>query len=312
MFINKDIVIKLIIPIILFGLILGFGPLVYRNIIKNNKENLPSFVRSWIEARDSRQEPSPIVYKDELNLRVIEGWTLNDISKYISDKGFNEKEFEAISGTAKIDYRNQEDKELPFDYSEQFSFLQSKPTYYGLEGFLFPDTYRVYTDASSEDLVLKMLRNFDSKLSQKMRDEIERQDKSIYEIIIMASLIEKEAPIDYNDPENTDARIVSDIFWSRLDIGQALQSDATLWYWFNDNNPAHSASELDVDTPYNSYKYAGLPPTPICNPGLKAIEAAIYPIDTSYNYFLTNLDGENIYYATTYQEHLNNKYKYLK
>jgi UPF0755 protein len=157
-----------------------------------------------------------------------------------------------------------------------------------------------------------MLENFDRKLTSELREEIERQGKSIYDVIIMASLIEKEAPINYNDPENRDARIVSDIFWGRLEIGQALESDATLSYWFGDTNPAHSGEELAVGTPYNSYKYRGLPPTPICNPGIKAIEAAIYPIDTDYNYFLTSLDGENIYYARTYKEHLDNKYKYLK
>src|SRR5680860_215887 len=312
MLINKDIVIKLVIPIILFSLIVIFGPFIYRNIIKNNKESLPTFVRNWSEKRDSRIEPSEVVYKDELSLRIIEGWTIKDISEYIASEGLNEVDFNDIVGTPKVDYRKQEDNELPADYLKEFSFLESKPSYYGLEGFLFPDTYRVYSDASSGDLVLKMLENFDSKLSLELRDEIKKQGKSIYDVIIMASLIEKEAPINYSDSENKDARIVSDIFWQRLKIGQALQSDATLSYWFNDNNPVHSGGELDADTPYNSYKYTGLPPTPISNPSLRAIEAAIYPIDTNYNYFLTSLDGENIYYASTYQEHLNNKYKYLK
>ena len=97
-----------------------------------------------------------------------------------------------------------------------------------------------------------------------------------------------------------------------MKIGQALQSDATLSYLLDDNNPAHSGQDLKIDSPYNSYKYPGLPPTPICNPGIKAIEAAIYPIETDYNYFLTTLDGSAIYYARTYAEHLQNKYKYLK
>src|SRR5680860_26662 len=139
MSINKDIVIKLVIPIILFSLIVIFGPFIYRNIIKNNKESLPTFVRNWIEKRDSRIEPSSIVYKDELSLRIIEGWTIKDISQYIASQGLNEVDFNSIVGMPKIDYRKQEDKELPTDYSEQFNFLESKPSYYGLEGFLFPD-----------------------------------------------------------------------------------------------------------------------------------------------------------------------------
>jgi UPF0755 protein len=127
----------------------------------------------------------------------------------------------------------------------------------------------------------------------------------------MDSLIEKEAPINYTDPENRDARIVSDIFWGRLKTNQALQSDATLSYLLSDNNSSHSGSDLEIDSPYNSYKYKGLPPTPICNPGLKALEAAIYPIKTNYNYFLTGSDGK-IYYAATFAEHKENKAKYLK
>jgi UPF0755 protein len=141
-----------------------------------------------------------------------------------------------------------------------------------------------------------------------MRSDIKAQGKTLSDIIIMASLIEKEAPFNGN---NNDARIVASIFWNRLEIGQALQSDATLSYIFRDNKAAHSGEELDNPSLYNTYKYRNLPPGPICNPGLLAIEAAIYPAQTDYNYFLTDLEG-NIYYAKTYDQHLQNKYKYLK
>lgn len=256
---------------------------------------------------------SQIILKPEFTVKTLEGWTLNNINNYLTTIGsWGLEDLEKVTGQAKIDYRNRSDLVLPPDYVEQFSFLQDKPKYYGLEGFLFPDTYRVFTDASAQDVIIKMLDNFDKKLTAEMRAEIARQGKTIYEIVIMASLIEKEAPIDYNDPDNRNAKIVSDIFWGRLKTNQALQSDATLSYLLNDSNPAHSGEDLKIDSPYNSYKYRGLPPTPICNPGIKAIEAAIYPIKTDYNYFLTSLDGKNIYYAKTYQEHLQNKYKYLK
>jgi UPF0755 protein len=300
----------LIIAVAVIVLTIVFGRFIYHQIIRPNKEIFPEFITKIIETRESRQAPSPIVYKEEKTLKILEGWTLNDIAAYLGNAGWQMEEFNNIAGEAKIDYREASDT-LP-DFSDKFSFLQDKPKYFGLEGFLFPDTYRVFADASTEEVIVKMLENFDRKLTSELREEIERQGKSIYDVIIMASLIEKEAPINYNDPENRDARIVSDIFWGRLEIGQALESDATLSYWFGDTNPAHSGEELAVDTPYNSYKYRGLPPTPICNPGIKAIEAAIYPIDTDYNYFLTSLDGENIYYARTYKEHLDNKYKYLK
>ena len=285
----------------------------YRSLIKPNKDIFPGFITKLIEARDNRQAPVPVVYKEEKTLKILEGWDLNDISSYLeSQSAISRLDLEKITGRSKIDYRAEAELVLPPDFSENFSFLKDKPAHYSLEGFLFPDTYRVFADASAEDVIFKMLSNFDRQLTTEMRAEIARQGKTIYEVLIMASLIEKEAPIDYSDPENRDARIVSDIFWGRLKIGQALQSDATLSYLLDDNNPAHSAKDLEIDSPYNSYKYPGLPPTPICNPGIKAIEAAIYPIATNYNYFLTSLDGDNIYYARTYEEHLQNKYKYLK
>jgi len=282
-------------------------------LLKNNKDKLPKSLKVLIEKRDARRVSDEMIYKEEQVVRVIEGWTLRDVSNHLEEiNNWPKEEFFKIAGEPLQDYRQLDEAKWPLDFSERFDFLKDKPAHYGLEGFLFPDTYRVFKDANVQDVIIRMLENFDRKLTAEMRNEISRQGKTIYEIIIMASLIEKEAPINYNDPENKDARLVAGVFYNRLKIGQALQSDATLSYLFNDKKPAHSGSELTVDSPYNSYKYRGLPPTPICNPGLKAIEAAIYPAETNYNYFLTSLDGKNIYYARTYQEHLNNKYKYLK
>ncbi len=252
------------------------------------------------------------MYKPENTIQIIEGWTNRGISQYFELEGmWQSEELLEIVGLPQIDYRNVEEGVPPLkDYSDQFSFLEDKPDYYGLEGYLFPDTYRIYTDATIEDVVIKMLENFDKKLTSEMRADIKKQGKTIYEIITMASIVEKEAPISQGD--DNDARIVSGIFWDRLKIGQALQSDATLSYIFGDNKPQHQGEELEVDSLYNTYKYPGLPPGPICNPGILAIKAAIYPIKTNYNYFLTPKDSQEVVYARTYDEHLQNKYKYLK
>ncbi|MCX6798059.1 MAG: endolytic transglycosylase MltG [Candidatus Falkowbacteria bacterium] len=145
-----------------------------------------------------------------------------------------------------------------------------------------------------------------------MRSNLKFQGRTIYQAVIMASIIEKEAPFNPNDKDNRDARIISGIFWNRLKINQALQSDATLSYFLDDKKPQHSGQELATDSPYNTYKYPGLPPTPICNPGLLALEAAIYPIETDYNYFLTPTGSRQVIFAKTYEEHLANKAKYLK
>jgi len=219
---------------------------------------------------------------------------------------FQSEELLELVGFPKIDYRYNKDMERPKDYSDKLSLLKDKPKYYSLEGYLFPDTYIIYNDASLEDIVLKMLHNFDSKLTSKMREDIKKQEKTIYEIITMASVIEKEV----RDPE--EMKIVSGIFWKRIDVWQPLQSCASLAYILGINKPVYSIEDTKIESPYNTYQNYGLPPGPICNPGLAAIEAAIYPKETEYNYFLSKKENGETVFSRTIEEHNLNKAKYLK
>lgn len=256
---------------------------------------------------------APIIYRPEDTIQILEGWTSRDIGQYFESQGrYQSEEFLEVAGFPRVDYRENEDMPAPPDYSKKFSFLEDKPKYYGLEGYLFPDTYRIYATSTVTEVIEKLLENFDKKLTSELRAEIKKQGKTIYEIVTMASIIEKEAPFDYQTGDDRDARLISGIFWNRLKIGQALQSDATLSYIFSDRKTQHSGVELEVDSPYNTYKYRGLPPGPICNPGLWAIKAAIYPLKSNYNYFLTPLASTSVFYAASYEDHLRNKYKYLK
>lgn len=276
----------------------------------SNDKNLSPAVAAFLK-RLNRQEPTPLL-KPEDTIRILEGWTSRDIGQYFEENGrWQSEEFLEVAGFPQVDYRD--NKKLPPipDFSLNYSFLADKPEYYGLEGYLFPDTYRVYASSTVTEVIEKMLANFDQKLTPKMRDDIKAQGKTIYDIVTLASIVEKEAPLNYRSGENRDARIIAGIFLNRLRIGQALQSDATLSYIYSDNKAAHSGEELEAGSPYNTYKYKGLPPGPICNPGILAIEAAIYPIKTDYNYFLTTDNGD-VVYARTYDDHLKNKYKYLK
>ena len=262
--------------------------------------------------KNEKSEPV-IIYQAEETIKILEGWMNADINNYLQEKNFSgweEDEFLKTVGERRI-YDPEEAQNFSRNWATEFDFLLSKPENLSLEGYLFPDTYRVFASSSPEEIVDRLLRNFDLKLSKEMRAEIKRQGKTIHEIITMASIIEKEAPI-FLQNNSEDAKIISGIFWNRLRIGMALQADSTLSYIFEDKKPAHSGEELKIDSPYNSYLYRGLPPGPISNPGLIAIEAAIYPTKTDYFYFLTPLDGSRVYYAKSYQEHLNNKYKYLK
>lgn len=175
-----------------------------------------------------------------------------------------------------------------------------------LQGYLFPDTYLFYKDASASQIVGKMLNNFKIQIDQDLLLEIEGQGKTLYDVLIMASIIEKEAANIEEMP------VIASVFYNRLAIGQKLQSDATVNYVVGEGRAQATLKDLEIDSKFNTYKYNGLPPSPICNPGLAAIKAAIFPAKTEYFYFLTTQDDKRItIFSKTYAEHLANKRKYL-
>ena len=180
-----------------------------------------------------------------------------------------------------------------------------------LEGFLFPDTYQFSFNVSGEEAVKKMRDNFERKLRQELREEIEKQGKTIFEIITMASLIEKEVRTI------EDKKLVSGILWKRLGINMPLQVDATIAYilegekWSFDQMRREIGVARNIDSPYNTYIYRGLPLGPICNPGIESIEAAVYPQETQYWYYLSTPQGETIF-SRTLEEHNIAIVKYLK
>lgn len=237
---------------------------------------------------------------------IIEGWTLRDIAFLFENKGMMQAEeiFEQ-AGLQAVDYAPLSMINPANKWKEQFDFLEDNPQNVSLDGYLFPDTYYFFTDVSAEEVVERMLRNFDNKLKPEWREEIERQGKTIFEIVTMASIIEKEM-------YGLEARkMVSDIFWKRLEIGMALQSDASVNYVTGKKTTRPTIEDTQVDSFYNTYKYPGLPLGPISNPGAEAIEAAIYPTPNDYFFFLTTPEGE-IIYSKNHDEHVANKQKYLR
>ena len=133
---------------------------------------------------------------------------------------------------------------------------------------------------------------------------IQASGHSLSDIVIMASLVEKEARTDVN------RRIVAGVLWNRLALGMPLQVDAVFGYIFDRDTYSPSFEDLKVDSPYNTYTHKGLPPGPISNPGLESIYAALYPTKTNYLYYLTGKDTL-MHYARTYAEHVANQTKYL-
>jgi UPF0755 protein len=248
---------------------------------------------------------------DEVRLTVIEGWALSDIAQALQDAGIvTSEEFFAAAGRPRMGGGS--------DFSSEFAFLGDAPQSANLEGFLFPDTYLIDRDSTVREVVEKFLKNFDRKLTPEMRARIARSENSIYDVITLASIVEREVGRNVQNLGDADVakleeerRIIAGIFKNRLDIGMALESDATISYITGRKGARATHEELEIDSPYNTYKYRGLPPGPISNPSLDAIEAAINPINTDYLFFLTAPDG-TAYYARTLEEHVENRQKYLQ
>ncbi len=284
---------------------------IYHQVILTHKSELPSFIIRVIDRFESPR-PQVVREKPEETIQIPEGWTNKDIADYLATKeNWTNHDFLRVAGSAQKNFPSGQFATSTY-FSNKFPFLKNRPSRATLEGYLFPDTYQVYASSTVKEIISKMLSNFNKKLTPKMRADIKSQGKTIYEIITMASLVEKEAPINYQQNGNRDARIIAGIFWDRLKNGQALESDATLSYILNDQEAQHQGKSLEIDSRYNTYKYPGLPPGPISNPGILAIQAAIYPIYTKYNYFLTPSGTQKVVYAETYAQHLRNRYKYLR
>jgi len=233
-------------------------------------------------------------------LAIIEGWDLIDLAEYFQDKNIIDPEnFYNLTGAPTETNTNV--KKL----SEKFDFLKDKPENLSLEGYLFPDTYYFDKNDDAESIIEKALSNFGEKLTPELRNEIKKQKKTIFEIVTMASMIEKEVKTI------EDKKIVSGILWKRLNSGMGLQVDATVLYALKKENSKVYTKDTQFDSPYNTYKYQGLPLGPISNPGADSIIAAIYPIKTNYLYYLSAPDGKTIF-SKTLEEHNYNKAKYLK
>ena len=173
-----------------------------------------------------------------------------------------------------------------------------------LEGYLFPDTYFFLPDANEQDVIGIMHDNFDQKISA-LLPSIKAFGKSESDVLKMASILEDEASTDDS------RKIIAGILWKRVALGMPLQVDSSFKYIDATTTTDLSAADLQPDSPYNSYTHRGLPPTPIGNPGLSAIEDAIEPILTPYLYFLSDNEG-NMHYAATLAEQDANIAKYLK
>ncbi len=188
-----------------------------------------------------------------------------------------------------------------------FSFSSQIPAGGTVEGFLFPDTYLFEPGTNPVEAAQAMLVNFDKRVTPEMRSGFGAQGLSLYQAVTLASIVEREAVLPDERPK------IASVFLNRLSQGLNLDADPTIQYalglqpdgsWWK---TALTSSDLSLDNPYNTYVYSGLPPGPICNPGLASLQAVAHPADTPFFYFRAACDGSGRHqFAKTYEQHLQN------
>ncbi len=245
----------------------------------NGKMTIPEIVALITQKKD-----------DSIKLTFPEGWDSKKMATRLSENGLDGESFLKLV-------------ENPGELKIKYNFLQDAKIK-TLEGFLFPDTYFFKKDESAENIIVKMLGNFNTQFSISIREEIIKRKISTLDVVIMASILEKEVETD------EDRALASGIFWNRIKNGQALQSCATLAYVLGENKKQYSLDDIQTKSLYNTYQNRGLPPGPISNPGTSAIEAAIYPKYSDYNFFLSDPETGKTVFSKTFEEHVANKVKY--
>lgn len=219
-----------------------------------------------------------------VNVTLIEGMTMHEIFVRLERSGVSSYEdLMKAAETSRFNYSFIENAE------EDDETLESTR----LEGYLFPETYNFYTNMQASSAINKFLEQFESKLTDEVVDRILESGYSLREIVTIASMIEKEAA---DDDERAD---IASVIYNRMRADMVLGIDATILYIHQEHEGAPTAEMLKEKTPYNTRRYKGLPPTPICNPGLPSLIAALNPSQTDYYYYALDLDtGRHRFFGT--------------
>lgn len=228
-------------------------------------------------------------------LTIPEGFSIDQIAERCEEQGICSKS-EFIKAVKSVT-------------STDFGYLAEVPSgadvRYRLEGFLFPATYDIYKDTTPEMLVREMLRAFKSRYTDSMAERAEELGLTNYEVIILASMLERECKVP---KERT---YIAGVYYNRLEDEMLLQVDPTVLYPITQgmyNKSVVTYDDLEVDSPYNTYKYEGLPVGPICNPGSACIDAVLHPKDTDYYYYrLIDEEKGNHRFSRSFEEHENNE-----
>lgn len=217
------------------------------------------------------------------NIMVPEGYTVEQIATLMESRN--------IAGADEV-------RQLARDFAPYPYITQEKDCKYRVEGFLFPDTYQVADTQTAQDVFMVMIEQFDRQFTPEMRERAKTLNLTIREVVILASLVEREAQVDEDRP------IIAQVFINRIREEMPLQSCATVQYILGTPKVDLSIQDTEIESPYNTYQHMGLPPGPISNPGIASIKAVLFSEPTEYLYFVADKDGKH-HFSKTYDEHLN-------
>jgi UPF0755 protein len=227
---------------------------------------------------------------EQIVLRIIDGWRLTEIATAVN-KAFPPITKEVFTAAAVVGDRK----------NTVLAGLDPKTS---LEGFLFPDTYFMRPDATAPQIVGLLLDTFERKVGATLRSASADRKVAIYDIVKLASIVEREAR------DRAESATIAGVYTNRLEIGMKLDADPTIQYALGEWREL-SLEDLKLDSPYNTYLYAQLPPTPIANPGAAALEGAARPAEHGYFYFVAKSDGTGGHaFSVTLEEHEANRVKY--
>ncbi|MFB6226242.1 MAG: endolytic transglycosylase MltG [Candidatus Paceibacteria bacterium] len=241
---------------------------------------------------------------NQMKITIIPGWDLHKLADYFESKNIIRSQDQLYKITGKPAQKT--DNTYVDIFDKPPTLLKSKPRGVNLEGYLRPDTYKIYKDSSIEEIIKKLIRARSEQFTDDMYSQVKQKGRTIHEVLTVASMLEREVQT------KTDKKKVADILWRRLEAGWQLQMDSTVHYIHGEADTKFTTDkQRSSSNPYNTYEYTGLPPGPISIPSLESIQAAIEPTENDYWYFLT--DSENrVHYAKNLRQHNINVERYIK
>ncbi|MCE1252818.1 MAG: endolytic transglycosylase MltG [Anaerolineae bacterium] len=230
-------------------------------------------------------------HPEDVSFNILAGWRLEEIAAALPTSGINISSDTFLNSTQSVNGVS-----LPDEYSDFTSF----------EGLLMPGSYTVKREIEIYALLTQFMQTFDEKVDGEIRAGFKQQGLTLHQAVILASIVEREAIMDEEKTQ------IASVFINRIHNGMKLESDPTVQYALGYNELLKTwwktplnGEDLNINSPYNTYLYGGLPPTPICNPGIKALRAVAFPDNTNFYFFRAKCDSSGLHnFSETYDEHV--------